>query len=101
MRFQHMTSLKRSQKCWLHFFSPGAQVDKKVGIKCPLEPWSADPKQVMQESIVRTAAKKTDFQWLQKENLHSVLETINPETHDTEDFWYFLSEDKIFIILLQ
>lgn len=90
MRFQHMTSLKRSQKCWLHFFSPRAQVDKKAGIKCPLEPWSADPKQVMQESIVRTAAKKTDFPVATKGKTYTAFwKLLTPETHDTEDFWYF------------
>ena len=47
----------------------------KAEIKWPLEPWSADPEQVMQESIhIRTAAKKADFPVVVMENLKLLCE---------------------------
>ena len=47
----------------------------KAKIKWPLEPWSADPEQVMQESIhIRTAAKKTDFPVVVMKNLKLLCE---------------------------
>ena len=49
--------------------------DEKAEIKWPLEPWSADPEQVMQESIhIRTEAKKTDFPVVVMENLKLLCE---------------------------
>lgn len=43
-------------------FFPCTQADENAEIKLLLEPWSADPEQVMRESInITTAATKTDL----------------------------------------
>ena len=56
-------------------FFPKTQSDEKAEIKWPLEPWSADLEQVMQESIhIRTAAKKTDFPVVVMKNLKLLCE---------------------------
>lgn len=52
--------LVKLQEVLIAFF-PRTQADEKGEIKLPLEPWSADPENIMRESInIRTAAKKTD-----------------------------------------
>ena len=53
--------LVKLQEVLVAFF-PRTRADEKGEIKLPLEPGSADPEQVLQESInVRTAAKKADI----------------------------------------